>query len=101
MVPTFGVIDQVTAVFADPRIDAVNCTDCPAATVAELGPIETLTVGTKTGCPSVTVAVAVFVVSARLIAQIVTCASFAIDDGAVYTPFTRLPSLGLYDHWTC
>ncbi len=101
MLPTFGIIDQLTAVFADPWIDAVNCADCPAAIVAELGPIETLTLGTDTDRPSVTVAVAVLVVSAKLVAQIVTCTSCAIDDGAVYTPFTRLPSCGLKDHWTC
>lgn len=81
--------------------------DCPADKFAEPGPIEmltvvgVLTVGTDSGCPSVTIAVAVLVVSARLVAEIVTCASFAIDDGAVYTPFTRLPRVGLNDHWTC
>ena len=84
-----GVTDHVTAVFAVPWTDAVNCADCPAGSVLVPPPIETLTVdvlrlglGIATGCVSNTVAEAVFVGSARLVAEIVTCNSPIYENGA-------------------
>ena len=41
--PTFGVMDHLTAVFVVPTTLAVNCADCPADSPAGPGMIETLT----------------------------------------------------------
>src|SRR4051794_26833374 len=69
MLPTFGPIDQVTAVLALPVTVAVNCWVCPAFSVAVAGATETetVTVGVR-----VTVAVADLVLSAWLVAGTVT-----------------------------
>jgi hypothetical protein len=106
MLPIFGVNDQRTPVFEVPSTAAVNWADCPPISAVEPGATEILTVWVggggvvDTGCPTVTVAVAVLVKSARLVAEIVTWASYHIEEGARYTPFTMVPSLGLIAHST-
>ncbi len=77
MVPTALLSDQVTAVFADPRIVAVNCWVCPAIKVEVRG----LTV-TLTG-KSVMITLANFVVSAAEVALIVRVRWLPIKLGAV------------------
>jgi hypothetical protein len=87
MVPTFGVTDQVTPVFAVPVTIAVNCADWPAVNVVAPCSIEMFTgegAGVVvTGWVSSAVAVAVLVVSARLVAEIVTWVSLENEAGAV------------------
>ena len=105
MLPIFGVNDQLTPVFVVPNTAAVNCADCPPASAVKPGATEMLTVGggvdVETGGPTITVAVAVLVRSARLVAEIVTWASYHTEEGALYTPFTMLPRFGLIPHSTC
>jgi hypothetical protein len=84
-VPTFGLSDQVTAVFEVPLIVAVNCLEWPAAKDAVFGAIVILTgvvaAGVMAG-PSWIVALAVLVGSASLIATIVTSESEVTETGA-------------------
>lgn len=87
IVPTFGVTDQVTPILEVPVTRAVNCADWPAVNVVAPCAIEMFTgegAGVvETGWASNTVAVAILVVSARLVAEIVTCVSLANEAGAV------------------
>jgi hypothetical protein len=71
---------QVTAVLVSAEVTVgVNCTVPPAGTVALVGEIEIVTVGTV----RVTVAEAVFVVSALEVAVTVTAVVLATPVGAV------------------
>ena len=76
-VPTFGFIDQVTAVLLVPVTEALKVADAPAASATEPGPTVT-----PTGCND-TVALAVFVESAALVAITVTVCCEATLAGAV------------------
>ena len=67
IVPTGGLIDQVTAVFPDPLTDAENCWVCEELRVTLPGFNVTFTAGV-----SETVALAVFAGSAALTAVTVT-----------------------------
>ena len=73
-----GLIVQVTAVFVEPVTVDVNCCVCAANSDALAGVTVTVTGGFK-----VTVAVADLVVSATLVAVMVTVLCAAIDGGAV------------------
>lgn len=77
-----GLIDQLTLVFADPVTVALNCCVAPCPNVTVAG--ETLTV--TGGGFNVTVAEADLLLSAALVAVIVTACCVAILDGAVYKP---------------
>ena len=93
MLPTDGLIDQVAAVFVDPVTVAVNCCVLPACSVAVDGLIEIVT----TGC-TVTAAVAVFVLSAELVAVTVTVCCEVAEAGAAYSPLLEIvPTAGLTD----
>jgi hypothetical protein len=76
IVPTFEFppltesTDHVTPVLVGCTV-AVNCAEAPVVTVVELGEIETVTTGTVT----VTCALAVWVVSAALVAVTVDVAA--------------------------
>lgn len=84
IVPTFGASDQLTVVLVVPETVGLNCVDCPAVNVAELGVSEMLTGGGgATGGVNITVLEAIFVESASLVAVIVTCVSLVIEEGAV------------------
>ena len=76
IVPTAGLSDQVTAVLPVPVTEALKVADAPAPSDTEAGPIVT-----ATGV-SDTVALAVFVVSAALVAVTVTICLLAIIGGA-------------------
>src|SRR5690242_21745354 len=98
MLPAFGVIDYVTAVFALPVTVAVNCCVCPPFRVAVAGAsdADTAAVGV-----SVTVAVPLLLASAWLVAMTVTVCCVVIVAGAVYSPpALMLPAFGLIDHVT-
>jgi hypothetical protein len=87
-VPTFGVRDQDTPELSAPCTDAVNCADWPARNVVVPWAIEMLTFETvgmdgDRGCASNTVAVAVTLGLAILVAEIVTWDSLLIEGGAV------------------
>jgi hypothetical protein len=98
MVPTFGLIDHVTAVFAFPVTVAVNCSVSEALRVDVDGETDT---ATDAGCVSVTVAVPVLVGSAWLVAVTVTICCIVINDGAVYKPLELMePTFGLIDQVT-
>ena len=77
MVPTAGLSDQVTAVLPVPVTEALNVAAAPAPSDAEAGPIDTAT-GVRD-----TVAIAVLVVSAALVAVTVTVCWLAIIAGAL------------------
>jgi hypothetical protein len=95
IVPTDGLIDQVTAVLVDPETEAVNCCVLPAVSVTVVGLRDM-----ATGC-SVTVAAAVLVVSAELLAVTVTVCEELTDAGAVYSPLVEIvPTDGLIDQVT-
>lgn len=81
----------------------MSCVDWPAASVvAPADTSEMLTSEFKeVGCPNKTVAVATMLGSARLVAEMVTCASVPNEDGAVYRPFTIVPRFGLMDQDQC
>lgn len=79
--PTVGVTDQLTAVLLVPEMEAVNFADWPAFNTVDVGATEIPT--GITGTPSDTVAVALLVESARLVAVIATCVSALREDGAV------------------
>lgn len=72
--------DQVTDVFVAFCTVAVNCDVAPAATIAEVGLSDTLTTGAAV---TVTVALALLVVSATLVAITVLVPAC---DGGVYKP---------------
>ena len=55
---------------------------------------------TRAGTARLTIAVALLVGSATLVAVIVTGCDAPIVAGAVYNPLTRLPTLGLSDQVT-
>jgi hypothetical protein len=76
MVPTAGLSDQATAVLPVPVTEALNVAEAPAPSDAETGPIVT-----ATGISN-TVALAVLVVSAALVAVTVTVWCLATIAGA-------------------
>jgi hypothetical protein len=76
MVPTAGLSDHVTPVLLLPVTEALNVADAPAPSDTEDGPIVTAT-GVRD-----TVALAVLVVSATLVAVTVTVSCFATIVGA-------------------
>jgi len=76
IVPSAGDADQVTAVLLVPFTEAVKVADLPAASDAVEGPTVT-----ATGC-NATVALAVFVESAALVAVTVTVCWLGIVAGA-------------------
>ena len=76
MVPAAGLSDQVTAVLLVPVTEALKVADAEAPSETEVGPIVT-----ATGV-SDTVALAVLVVSAALVAVTVTVCWLATIDGA-------------------
>ena len=76
MVPTAGLSDHVTPVLLLPVTEALNVADAPAPSDTEAGPIVTAT-GVRD-----TVALAVLVVSAALVAVTVTVSCFATIVGA-------------------
>ena len=77
MLPTAGVRDQVTAVLLVPVTEAVKVAVAPTPSDTEVGPTVTPT-GVKE-----TVALALFVESAMLVAVIVTFCELLIVFGAV------------------
>lgn len=78
MEPAAGLIVHVTAVFAVPVTDAVNCWVCDSCSAAVPGVTKT-----ATGGISVMVAVSDFAGSATLVAVTVTVWEEVIDAGAV------------------
>jgi hypothetical protein len=78
MVPVFGLRLQVTAVLLVYETVATNCCGCDGASVAVKGVMLTVTGGFK-----VTVAEALLVVSAALVAVTVTVCWLVIELGAV------------------
>jgi hypothetical protein len=98
-VPTEGVMDQVTEVFALPVTSAVNCVLFEAVSAALRGLTPTLT-PPPAGGTSVTAALADLVASATLVAVTVTSSGPLITEGAVYNPFTKLPIEGVMDQVT-
>jgi len=98
-VPTEGVMDQVTEVFALPVTSAVNCAVFKALSAALGGLTPTLT-PPPAGGVSVTLALANFVASATLVAVTVISSELLITAGAVYNPFTKLPIEGVIDQVT-
>ena len=104
--PSCGFTDHVTAVLVVPLTIAVKVALWPPLSDALPGDKLRPTVGdrggsgSETGVPSNTVAVAVFVESTLLVAEIVTSVSCVTAGGASYTPLTRLPRFGLMDHCT-
>ena len=97
--PTAGLSDHVMAVFVVPLTVAVNWLVWFAESDAVAGVTETVT-----GCAgglSVIAADAFFVVSATLVAVIVTACKAVTDAGAVYMPLAEtVPTAGLSDHKT-
>ena len=88
IVPTCGFTDHVTAVLVVPATVAVNCTDWAATADTELADIEMLTfedveASDNIAPSSCTVAVAVLLGSATLVAEIVTKESLTTVGGAV------------------
>jgi hypothetical protein len=81
--PTSGLIDHVTAVFVVPETAAVNCCVCDGPRLTVVGETDTLTTA---GGTSVTVAEALFVESAWLVAVTVTVCCVVMLEGAVYNP---------------
>src|SRR5215475_10784044 len=90
MVPTDGIRDQVTAVLLDPAMVAVNCGVCEADRLTPAGASVMDTVGDK-----LTVALALLVESAALVAVTVTFCAAAMLAGAVYRPFEIVPTGGV------
>jgi hypothetical protein len=94
IVPTAGVRDHVTAVFVVPLMVDANVALWPP--VRDVLPGDNaITTGTN-----VMLAVAVFVESSTLAAVSVIVWRLAIEAGAVYTPFTIVPTTGLSDQLT-
>jgi hypothetical protein len=81
MLPTLGLTLQVTLVLPDPVTVAVNGCVCEADKDAKVGVTLTVTGGSK-----VTVAEALLVTSATLVAVTVTVCWLAIGEGAMYSP---------------
>jgi len=98
-VPTEGVIDQVTEVFALPVTSAVNCAVFKALSAALGGLTPTLT-PPPAGGTSVTPALADLLASATLVAVTVISRELLITAGAVYNPFTKVPIAGVIDQVT-
>jgi hypothetical protein len=98
-VPTEGVMDQVTEVFALPVTSAVNCTFFKAVSAALRGLTPTLT-PPPAGGTSVTAALEDLVESATLVAVTVIRSVPLITEGAVYNPFTKVPIEGVMDQVT-
>jgi hypothetical protein len=99
MAPTCGLTDHVTPVFEFPLTFAVKVALWPPWTDAIVG--ATLRVTADGGVAiRVTAAVAVLVESATLEAVIVTVCWLETVAGAVYTPFTMVPTAGLSDQVT-
>ena len=97
--PVLGLRDQLTAVLVAPVTVAINCWVCEAVRVAEGG--LTLTATGVPGGVNVTTAVPYFVVSAALVALMVTVCVDVIEEGAVYRPVEdMLPAAGLIDQVT-
>jgi len=87
-----------------PETVALSWRDCPAVIVVAAGiaiEIPTFEDGEVTCLPNRTVADPDLLRSAILRAEIVTCRSFEIDAGGVYTPLAIVPTLGVTDHCTC
>jgi hypothetical protein len=99
MVPTCGVTAHFTAVFEFPFMVAVKVALWPPWSDAVLGDKPRLTVKGNVAV-RVTAAVAVLVGSATLDAVIVTVWRLEMVAGAVYTPFTMVPTAGLSDQVT-
>ena len=96
MLPTGKFNFHVTAWFAMPSTLALNWFVCDCPSVTPPGVMETLT-----GSLSVTVAVAIFEISATLVAVTRTVAGVRTVAGAVYTPLAEmLPKIGLSVHFT-
>jgi hypothetical protein len=96
MLPTLGLIAQVTAVSALPVTVAVNCCVWLAVSVALGGDTDTVGAG-----KSVTFAVPDCVGSATLVAMTVTLCWLLTVPGAVLRPVLDTPpTLGLTDHVT-
>lgn len=96
-VPNIGLIDQVTFVFVPALLtEALNCCVCPGVMETDAGLTDTLIGGL-----SVITAVAVLLVSAALLAVIVTFCCELTVGGAVYRPEEDIsPRLGSRDQVT-
>jgi hypothetical protein len=94
-VPTFGLSDQVTAVFEVPVTVATNWLFWPAVKPRAVGYIETLTGVTLTDLMRLSLAAAVTEVSATLVAMSLMVCAALMSRGAVYKPFTTVPTFGL------
>ena len=91
MLPTAGLTLHVTAWFVLPAIAALNWLCCDGLSVTLPGVIDIVT-----GSLSCTVAVAIFEMSATLVAVTRTVCGVVIVAGAVYTPLDEmLPKMGL------
>ena len=96
MLPTAGLSDQVTAVLDELATVAVNACVCDGVRVTVPGVNATLT-----GGASDTLALAVLVESATLVAVTVTVCALEMEAGAVKTPAAEmLPTAGLSDQVT-
>ena len=94
--PAAGITAQVTAGLLVPVTLAVNCRVWRANSLAVVGATLTATVGVR-----LTMAEAVLVGSATLVALTVTVWAEATDSGAVYKPVLEMePTGGLIDHVT-
>jgi hypothetical protein len=99
MLPTCGLKDHVTPLFEFPTTFAVKVALWPPWSDASAG--DTLRVTADGGVAiRVTAAVAILVGSATLDAVIVTVCPLEMVAGAVYTPFTMVPTAGLSDQVT-
>jgi len=99
-VPTAGESDQLTPLFVVPPTVAANCFDWPPESEAVAGEIAIVTPGGGGATPSEIAALADFVESATLVAEIVTVWADFILAGAVYRPFTIVPTCGERAHNT-
>ena len=81
--------DQMTAVLLEPCTEATNCCPAPDFTDAEVGETDTLTVGGATVGTTLTTELALFVLSAELVARTVI-AVVAETLGAVKTPVLEI-----------
>ena len=95
MVPTSGLIDHTTDEFVVPVNVAKNC--CVVEVKMEAGAVGDTEVVTGTSLNAV---VAVFVLSAELIAMTVTVCAEATMAGAVYVPLDKVPTDGDMDQVT-
>src|ERR1700691_2966603 len=95
MVPTWGLKDQVTAVFVVPVTCTVKIVLCPL--LSDARPVEDRVRATGV---RVIVAVAALVESATLVEVSATISRLLIVAGAVYTPFTTAPTSALRDQVT-